>query len=210
MKTIMICVLALFSLYACNNADKTSTEPAPPVSGDTATNSAAEKPAAPAAANPYSQELKYGNLNFVVSAPQSASGNEVTITPSGLANSNDPITVPVEGIVTKSEAADIDGDDSPELLVVSQSADKKGHAYVFSTFNKKSMGMVNLPDFTQDAKNKSVYQGMDDFALVETRFLHSFPIYENGNTTGKSRQLQYKLKAGEAMKQLVLSSTIEY
>ncbi len=207
MKRIIIGLIAILGINACNSSETKNDEPAV---ADSATKVATETPADPVATNPYSQELKYESLNFVISAPQSANGNEVTITPSGLANSNDPIIWPVEGIVTKSEAADIDGDDSPELLVVTQSPDKKGHAYVFSTFNKKSMGMVNLPDFTENPKNLLGYNGMDEFALVETKFIHLFPLYENGNPTGKTRQLQYSLKPGEAMKQLVLGKTIEF
>jgi hypothetical protein len=81
---------------------------------------------------------------------------------------------------------------------------------VFSGNKNKSMSMVNLPDFTSDAKNAAGYNGHDEFAFVEGTFTRRFPLYENGKPLNKTRQFQYKLKPGEAMKQLKLDKMIEY
>ena len=70
--------------------------------------------------------------------------------------------------------------------------------------------MVSLPDISSDPKNTTGYAGHDEFALVESSFSHRFPLYENGKPLNKTRQFQYKLKPGEAMKKLVLDKTIEY
>jgi hypothetical protein len=155
--------------------------------------------------------LSFEKINFTITSPQSATANSFTIAPSGFTMSNDTLTMDCEGTVVQSEVWDLDGDKGPELLVVTQSGpDKKGKAYVFSANKNKSMSMVNLPDFSTDAKNATGYAGHDEFAFVESTFSHRFPLYENGKPLNKTRQFQYKLKPGEAMKQLKLDKTIEY
>lgn len=56
--------------------------------------------------------------------------------------------------------------------------------------------------------------GHDEFAVVEGTFVQRFPIYKDTDTnvqpTGKTRQLQYKLKAGEAGWVLRLDKAVEY
>jgi hypothetical protein len=46
------------------------------------------------------------------------------------------------------------------------------------------------------------YMGHDQFAVVETTLMRRFPIYRPGDTnakpTGGTRQISYKLVAGEA------------
>lgn len=167
-------------------------------------------PAAPVA-NPFSKEAVYEQIRFTVTSPGEATGNSFTVTPSGLSARNEPFTQDITGLVTDIETGDIDGDNAPELLVKTKSgADEKGVAYVFSSNRNKSLSMVNLPDFSSDAKLAAGYQGHDEYAFVENVFMIRFPLYADGQKTGKMRQLQYKLKPGEAMKQLVLDKTTEY
>ena len=56
--------------------------------------------------------------------------------------------------------------------------------------------------------------GHDQFAIGEAALLRRFPIYRNGDTnaapTGGVRQLQYKLKAGEAGWVLKLDNITAY
>jgi hypothetical protein len=53
--------------------------------------------------------------------------------------------------------------------------------------------------------------GHDTFSIVENRLQRKFPIYKQGDTnahaSGKLRQLQYKLHAGEAGWQLKLTGS---
>jgi hypothetical protein len=43
------------------------------------------------------------------------------------------------------------------------------------------------------------YMGHDEFAVVEGSFIQRFNLYDDkGKKTEKMRQIQYKLKAGEA------------
>jgi len=54
----------------------------------------------------------------------------------------------------------------------------------------------------------------DEFAVVENTFVQRFPLYAAGDTnakpTGKMRQLQYKLRQGEAGWVLRLDRVVEY
>jgi uncharacterized lipoprotein NlpE involved in copper resistance len=211
-RKIIFLSAAVISLMSCNNSgqqtndqeNKTDTVAIPAITYDTTA-------AKTAMTTPYTNDLEFNKIRFTITSPQSSSGNSFTVTPSGYANSNDPMTMDCEGSVVKSEVADIDGDNAPELLVVTQMGDdKKGKAYVFSSNKTKSMSMVSLPDLKADPKNTAGYSGFDEFALVETSFSHRFPLYENGQPTNKTRQFQYKLKPGEAMKQLVLDKLFEF
>jgi hypothetical protein len=58
------------------------------------------------------------------------------------------------------------------------------------------------------------YHGHDEMAVVESTFVRRFPIYGQGgdssSATGKTRQLQYKLAAGEAGWVLKFDKMMEY
>lgn len=158
---------------------------------------------APVQPTPFSQVARYDDkLSFSVSSPQLAEKNTILIVPSGFTASNDSMQLDVEGQVVKVEAADISGDNSPELLVVTKDAGNHGHAYVFSGNKNKSVSQVNIEDASATKGALDGYQGEDEFALVETVMARRFPIYESGAKSGKTRQIQFKLKNGEAMKQL--------
>lgn len=210
-KLILIISMTIF-FFSCGNVEKSPANEEPAITGEVKSDSSVSAETIPApAVEAYLNQLEFGKIKFTIKSPQSATANAFTVVPSGLTISNDSITMDAEGIIIKSEVADLDGDNSPELLVVAQSGpDKKGKAYIFSANKNKSMSMVSLPDFSSDPKNIKGYAGNDEFALVESRFSHRFPLYENGQPLNKTRQFQYKLKPGEAMKKLVLDKTIEY
>ena len=205
-------IIITISLFSCGNAGeepmKEESEKTEEIKTDSSIS--AETVALPAV-TPYLNQVEYGKLKFVITSPQSGTANTFTMSPSGFSMSNDTLTMDCDGIVIQSEVGDLDGDNAPELLVVAQSGpDMKGMAYVFSANSNKSLSMVNLPDFLIDSKNAKGYSGHDEFALVENSFSHRFPLYENGKATNKTRQFQYKLRPGEAMKQLVLDKTVEF
>ena len=81
--------------------------------------------------------------------------------------------------------------------------------YVFSSFGRRSFGGVNYPEVS-DARLLDGYQGGDEYNLIENTFVRLFPLYVNGRPSGRYRQLQYKLKPGEAMKQLAFDRSSEY
>jgi hypothetical protein len=140
----------------------------------------------------------------VVEATNEGSMNNLTITPSGLSEVNDVISREIDGSVTNAELGDINADGSPEIYVWVTSAGSGSYATPigYSANNNKSMSEIYFPPISEDAVNSKGYMGHDEFAVVEGVVAQRFPIYKDGDTnaqpSGKMRQLQYKLTAGEA------------
>jgi len=147
---------------------------------------------------PFDQKRELHGITFQVTSPNLNTGNSLTVTPAGLEIDNSSIAQDASGIVTGIEVADINSDGSPELYV-----------YVFngsgttllawSANRKKSLSDIYLPELGEHAKG---YRGGDEFAVVEGIIGRRFPIYPEDSAvkkpTGKIRQIQYKLHAGEA------------
>jgi len=162
---------------------------------------------------PFQQTEKLHGISFTVTSPNSKSGNSVTVTPAGLEKDNAPITTEVNGLITRIEAADINADGSPEIYVYG--FDGTGQALLaWSANKKKSLSRITLPDLKDDAKHSRGWRGKDEFAVVEGILARRFPIYPDDKTeskpTGKTRQLQYKLHAGEAGWQFKLDKAVEF
>jgi hypothetical protein len=138
------------------------------------------------------------------------------ITPAGLTKDNTPAESEIEGTVSGAEIGDLDANGFPEVYVFVTSAGSGSYgslvAYVVN--NGKSMTPIYLPPITDDAKASKGYMGHDEFAVLENVLGRRFPIYKEGDTnadpSGKTRQLQYKLKAGEASWLLNLDKVVEY
>ncbi len=155
-------------------------------------------------AGEFDQVMKLQGIEFHVISPNQGSINQLLITPSGLQGDNSPIKREIQGTVTGAEVADLNSDGSPEIYVYINSAGSGtyGELVAYSANNKKSLSEIYLPPLTEDTKNSQGYMGHDEFSVVETSLARRFPIYKkddsNANPTGGTRQLQYKLVAGEA------------
>lgn len=157
----------------------------------------------------FAKTLKLQGITFSVSSPNRAKSNTVTVSTRGLKIKNDVFNEKADGIVTGAEVADLNADGSPELYLYISSPDKRGSVIAFSANNKKSLSYINLPELTSDQANG--YRGGDEFTVIENSFARRFPIYgSDGKATGKIRQFQYKLKAGEASWQLVVENVTEF
>ena len=173
-------------------------------------------PPAAGTAKGYAKSHTLQGITFTVTCPNSGSINKLTITPKGLEGDNSPITVEADGTVTGSEVADLNGDGSPEIYVYVNSAGSGSYASLtaYSANNKKSLSQIYLPELSEDKKHAKGYMGHDEFRVVENTLVRRFPIYKAGDSnakpTGKTRQLQYKLKAGEAGWLLKLDKATEY
>ena len=160
--------------------------------------------AAPAKPKGFDKKLSLQGITFQVNCPNEGSLNKLTITPSGLEGENKPIVVEVDGSVTGVEVGDLDGNGFPEIYVYVTSAGSGsyGSLVAYAANKKKSLTAITLPDRGEDKVNSKGYMGHDQFAVGEGALLRRFPLYEAGDSnakpTGKTRQLQYKLKAGEA------------
>ena len=158
----------------------------------------------------YDQSLELQGVRFHVSCPNEGSINKLTIRPTGLSKAKQPIVVEIEGTVTGAEVADLNADGSPELYVYVTSAGSGsyGSLVAYAANRKKSLTPITLPDLMKDKKNSQGYLGHDEFTVGEGALLRRFPVYKpgdpNAKPSGGMRQLQYKLKAGEAGWRLAL------
>lgn len=173
-------------------------------------------PAAAAAQVPFDQTLKLQGISFRISSANSGSINELKIVPGGLKIDNKPIVREIDGQITRAEVADLNADGSPELYVYIRSAGSGsyGTLVAYSANQRKSLSEITLPPVSDNAKAAQGYMGHDDFAVVEGTLVRRFPVYRAGDPnaapSGGVRQLQYKLKPGEAGWQLKLDRVVEY
>lgn len=162
---------------------------------------------------PFDRKFEMHGITFRVASPNSASGNRVEITTTGLTIDNSPWGQEVDGVVTGAEVADINADLSPEIYVYVQGrGDEAGAALVAYSANKKrSLSAITLPELAAQAGATKGYCGRDEMAVVEGVIARRFPICDDHRKpTGKWRQLQYKLVAGEAGWQLRVDRMIEF
>ena len=164
----------------------------------------------------FDRTLSEQGVTFHVSSPNVGSINTLRIQPSGLKADNALIERQIEGTVTGAEVADLNVDGSPELYVYVTSAGSGSHgSLVAYAANKgKSLSEIYLPPIEEDKAAAKGYMGHDEFAVVESTLVRRFPIYKEGDTnakpTGGTRQIQYKLKAGEAGWVLRPDKTVQY
>ncbi len=173
-------------------------------------------PAAAKAGARFEKRLELQGFAFDISATNDGSINQLTVIPSGLSEQQGRLQVEIDGSVTGAEIADLDSNGFPEIYVYVTSAGSGSYgSLVGYAVNKgKSVSEIYLPPVSDDKKHSKGYMGHDEFAVVEGTFVQRFPLYEDADTnaqpTGKTRQLQYKLKAGEAGWVLRLDKAIEY
>jgi hypothetical protein len=168
-----------------------------------------------ASSSAFDKTLKLQGITFHVQCPNEGSLNNLTITPSGLELDNDPVKLKeIDGSVIGAEVGDLNGDGSPEIYIYVQSAGSGsyGTLIAYSANNKKSITPITLPEL--DDKLAKGYMGHDEFSLVESTLARRFPIYKEADTnaapTGGTRQISYKLKAGEAGWLLVVDKVSEH
>jgi len=161
----------------------------------------------------FDKSVKLEKISFRVQCPNNSSLNKVTITPKGLSN-NKPIVVDADGTVSDVKIDDINNDGFPEIYisVISAGSGGYGSLIAYASNKNKSITPITLPELTK--KQMKGYMGRDEFAPVESVFVRRFPVYKDGDTnakpTGKTRQIQYELKSGEAGWKLVATKTSEY
>jgi hypothetical protein len=157
----------------------------------------------------FTQKLSLHGISFTVSSQ----GNTLRIAPSGLKKDNSHIERTIDGEVTGADIGDINVDMSPEIYIYVK-ANNNMSLIAYSANKRKSLSEIYLPPFTDDPKLAQGFRGDSDIALIESTIAQRFPIYKDGDSEGKptggTRQLQYKLKQGEASWVLKLDKTVEY
>lgn len=158
----------------------------------------------------FDRTLNLQGIRFrVMTAVDDSDKIRLRVTPEGLETDNSTAEMVIEGPVTGAEAADLNADGSPEIYVFSRSPGEEGRASVHAWFtnNKHSMSQIHLPDLS-DEQQKG-YRGKDKFAVVENSLVRRFPIASSGSAE-RTRQIQYKLAAGEAGWLLKVDRVVEY
>ena len=110
------------------------------------------------------------------------------------------------GSISGSEVEDLNSDGRPELFlyVTSAGSGSYGSVMAWSASKAHTLLPITMPELS--GKWAQGYMGHDQFAVVETTLMRRFPVYRPGDSnakpTGGTRQISYKLVAGEAGYQL--------
>jgi len=158
--------------------------------------------ALPCLAAPFDQTLEAEGFSVRITSPNTPEKNEITIRPEGMKSINDPVAFSVEGLLTHAFFENADADNAPELFLIltSSGSGSYGEVLAFSTNGKKALTPIVIDKPTP--KTLEGYMGHDEFEVIENTLVHRFPVYKAGDTnaspSGGWRQIQYKLKSGEA------------
>jgi hypothetical protein len=156
----------------------------------------------PCLAAPFDQTLEAGGFSVHITSPNIPGKNTITLLPTGLKSMNSPLAIEVEELIVRAFLEDADGDNSPELFLISTNpgSGSYGKALAFSTNGKKALTPIVIDE--PAPKHLEGYMGHDEFTVMENTLIRRFPIYKKGDTnaspSGGWRQIQYKLKPGEA------------
>ena len=153
-----------------------------------------------------------GNLQdveFTVVAIDQGETAAITITPSGLENSNEALLAISESKNISFAIEDLDSDGSPELIVFAKVDDLNTDIFAYSTYNKKSIGLINFQENSPEIITEKAHLIKKEYAVVET-MLSRRNTYEKEDGSTYVVQTDYKLVDGEAMKQLIKSKEYQY
>jgi hypothetical protein len=159
----------------------------------------------------FSKDLQWDNDVFEV---RSASG-KLTIRTFGQEEGNEVFERSIEGRVTGAEAADLNHDGFPEVLVyvISDGGERYGSVIGYSSNNGKSMSPIYFPPTAQNPKVNQGYMGYDTFSTAEDALVQTFPVFQAGDApshpTGPTRQVQYALVDDEVSRRFEVSRTFE-
>ena len=200
-RVAFVVLASALSLMACAQSP-THVKPSAPLGSVQPIN---QPPSVPAAkTGGFNKTIVLQGISFQVTSANRGSLSTLRIVPKGLKGDNQPIEKEIDGTVTGAEVADLNADGSPEIYVYVTSAGSGsyGSLVAYSANKRKSLSDIYLPSLQDDAKAAKGYVGHDQFRVVEGSLVRRFPVYgdkdTNAKPTGGTRQIQYKLKAGEA------------
>ena len=148
--------------------------------------------------------LSSGPVSFQLHATETGSLNTLTLATRGLEHDAGPDSIELDGSAYRAQLADLDGNGWPEVYVYVSSAGSGsyGSLVAYAVNNGKSATPIYLPPLDVDAREHAGYQGHDVFHVAESRLIRRYPIYLDGDTnaqaSGGTRQVEYRLVAGEA------------
>ena len=153
---------------------------------------------------PFFAQMVLQGVTFQVESPNDSSINPVTVRAETQEGDLGTIEVEADGTITGVEVEDLDADGYPEIYVYVTSAGSGsyGSLIAYASNRNRSLSEIYLPALEDDPEASEGYMGHDEFAVGEGALVRRFPLYhegdENADPTGGTRQVQYRLKAGEA------------
>ncbi|MCH4823193.1 hypothetical protein ML462_08395 [Gramella lutea] len=158
----------------------------------------------------FHDNLQLQNIGFEISTVLNNDQKILKVTPYGLSETNGGFKTYIEGEVTNAEIEDLNADGFPELLIYTRTPDHKGNVMAYSVNNGKSLSLVYFPDISENKELAGSYGGHDEFSLIERNLGRRFPVYENGEPTGKFKQVIYKMEDGANSRRFVIKEITEY
>jgi len=212
LKTIIIALVGALTIFACkNNQERNKIDQL-----ENEVVSSTESPPQEGQIISFQKKLTLQNITFDIKTWGEGSIRQLSIQPKGLEIDNQDIEFEIDGDVVNAEIEDLNSDGSPEILIytVSAGSGSYGNVIGYSVINGKSISEIYFPEISENKEASSGYMGHDVFAIVETSLVRRFPVYKEGdsnsNPTGGTRQIQYKLKDGEASRVFVIEKISEY
>jgi hypothetical protein len=169
-----------------------------------------------ARAEPFFAQLVLQDVTFQVESPNEGSINQVSVRAATPEGALQPMMAEADGTISNVEIGDLNGDGYPEIYVYINSAGSGsyGSLIAYASNRNKSLSQIYLPSIQDDPSIAQGYMGHDVFAVGEGALLRRFPVYResdiNAKPTGGTRQIQYKLEAGEAGWVLRKDRTIDF
>ncbi|NOQ91330.1 MAG: hypothetical protein GQ552_01280 [Flavobacteriaceae bacterium] len=151
-------------------------------------------------------KTKSGKIFIVNEEKPSASLSNITVTPKGFSEVNNPLKMEESDPFDYALVADINNDGFDELYIITRGTGSGSYAniYGFASNKDKSVTPIYVPELTNDDFSSLFkgYMGHDKFYIEENKLLRKYPVYKkddsNSNPTGGERVLEYHLKSGEA------------
>ena len=212
LKTIFLTISIASTIIACKNEQgKSNTEKNGIEKTSNVENSVQEEQK-----TIFQKILSLQNISFDIKTSGEGSISQLSIQPKGLEIDNQKIVLEIDGQVVNAEIEDLNSDGFPEILIytISAGSGSYGNVIGYSVNNGKSISQIYFPELFETKEAGIGYMGHDEFAIVETSLVRRFPIYRDGDTnnnpTGGTRQIQYKLKDGEASRLFIIDKISAY
>lgn len=164
----------------------------------------------------FKYEASHPGHQFLVSSANDSSINTARLIVSNKDTKLFDTLIELDGVLTGAEVADLDSNGYPEIYIYATSAGSGSYASVngYASNSGKSFSEVYMPPLAADDPLNEGFMGHDQYRVVENRLVRRYPLYNDADTnaapTGKTRQLQYRLEAGEAGWILRLDRSIDY
>jgi hypothetical protein len=146
--------------------------------------------------------LSLQGVSFQVATQGAGSVQQLVVNASEHGHAYPVVKEELLGSLTGREVEDLNSDGRPELILFVTSAGSGSYGSVLAWSASKGHTLLPIAMPELSGKLAQGYMGHDQFAVVETTLMRRFPIYRPGDTnakpTGGTRQIGYKLVAGEA------------